>query len=107
MIAAGSTGHGGFCKFWRARSPRSLRPKTRVERASAPLLHLNAARTDAVLQYHFHGKTLLAIASRTRRNFCLRMFPAASAAHKIIEFVANLSRHVAGKLMIIWEGLPD
>ena len=59
-----------------------------------------------VLQYHFNWKTLSAIAGVTWWNFYFRLFPGAIRSPQIIEFLAHLSRHLPGKLLIIWDGLP-
>ena len=59
-----------------------------------------------VLQYHFNWKTLSAIAGVTWWNFYFRLFPGAIRSPQIIQFLAHLSRHIPGKLLIIWDGLP-
>jgi transposase len=59
-----------------------------------------------VLQYHFNWKTLSAIAGVTCWNFYFRLFPGAIRSPQIIEFLTHLSRHIPGKLLIIWDGLP-
>ena len=59
-----------------------------------------------VLQYHFNWKTLSAIAGVTWWNFYFRLFPGAIRSPQIIEFLAHLSRHIPGKLLIVWDGLP-
>ena len=59
-----------------------------------------------VLQYHFNWKTLSAIAGVTWWNFYFRLFPGAIRSPQIIEFLSHLSRHIPGKLMIVWDGLP-
>ena len=58
-----------------------------------------------VLQYHFNWKTLSAIAGVTWWNFYFRLFPGAIRSPQIIQFLAHLSRHIPGKLLIIWDGL--
>src|SRR3974377_231031 len=59
-----------------------------------------------VLQYHFNWKTLSAIAGGTWWNFYFRLFPGAIRSPQIIEFLTHLLRHIPGKLLIIWDGLP-
>ena len=59
-----------------------------------------------VLQYHFNWKTLSAIAGVTWWNFYFRLFPGAIRSPQIIEFLTHLLRHIPGKLLIIWDGLP-
>jgi hypothetical protein len=45
-----------------------------------------------MLQYHVNWKMLLAMAWVTWWNF--------------IEFLSHLLRHIPGKLLIVWDGLP-
>ena len=59
-----------------------------------------------VLQYHFNWKSLSAIAGVTWWNFYFRLFPGAIRSPQIIEFLTHLLRHIPGKLLIIWDGLP-
>ena len=39
-------------------------------------------------------------------NFYFRLFPGAIRSPQIIQFLAHLLRHIPGKLLIIWDGLP-
>jgi DDE superfamily endonuclease len=50
-----------------------------------------------VLQYHFDW---------TWWNFYFRLFPGAIRSPQIIEFLGHLLRHIPGKLLIVWDGLP-
>jgi len=59
-----------------------------------------------VLQYHFTWKTLSAMAGVTWWNFHFRLFPGAIRSRQIIEFLTRLLRHIPGKLLIVWDGLP-
>ena len=59
-----------------------------------------------MLQYHFTWKTLSAIAGITFWNFYFRLFPGAIRSPQIIEFLTHLLRHIPGKLLIVWDGLP-
>jgi transposase len=59
-----------------------------------------------VLQYHFTWKTLSVIAGITFWNFYFRLFAGAIRSAQIIEFLNHLLRHIPGKLLIIWDGLP-
>ena len=59
-----------------------------------------------MLQYHFNWKTLSAMAGVTWWNFYFRLFPGAIRSPQIILFLAHLLRHIPGKLLIIWDGLP-
>src|ERR1700724_1704652 len=60
-----------------------------------------------VLQYHFNWKTLSAMAGVTWWNFCFRLFPGAIKSPQVVEFLEHLLRHLPGKLLIIWDGLPS
>jgi len=59
-----------------------------------------------VLQYSFNWKCLSAIAGITIWNFYFRLFPGSIKAPQIIEFLQHLLRHIGGKLIVIWDGLP-
>jgi hypothetical protein len=60
----------------------------------------------SMLQYHFNWKTLSTIAGVTWWNFCFCLFPGAIRSTQIIEFLSHLLRHIPGKLLIVWDGLP-
>jgi transposase len=60
-----------------------------------------------VLQYHFNWKTLSAMAGVTWWNFYFRLFPGAIKSPQVVEFLQHLLRHLPGKLLIIWDGLPS
>jgi transposase len=59
-----------------------------------------------VLQYHFNWKTLSAIAGITWWNFYFRLYPGAVRGPQVVNFLRHLSRHLTGKLLVIWDGLP-
>jgi transposase len=59
-----------------------------------------------VLQYHFNWKVLSATAGITWRNFYFRLYPGAVRAAQVIDFLGHLLRHVPGKLLVVWDGLP-
>ena len=59
-----------------------------------------------MLQYHFNWKTLSAMAGVTWWNFYFRLFPGAIRSPQIIEFLSHLLRHIPGRLLIVWDGLP-
>jgi transposase len=59
-----------------------------------------------VLQYHFTWKTLSAVAGITFWNFYFRLFAGAIRSPQVIEFLGHLLRHVGGKVLIVWDGLP-
>jgi transposase len=59
-----------------------------------------------VLQYHFTWKTLSVMAGITFWNFYFRLFSGAIRSPQIIEFLGHLLRHIPGKLLIVWDGLP-
>jgi transposase len=59
-----------------------------------------------VLQYHFNWKMLSAVAGITFWNFYFRLYAGAIRSPQIIEFLGHLLRHVGGKVLIVWDGLP-
>ncbi len=59
-----------------------------------------------MLQYHFNRKMLSVIAGVTWWNFYFLPFPGAIRSRQIIEFLSHLRRHIPGKLLIVWDGLP-
>jgi transposase len=58
-----------------------------------------------VLQYHFTWKTPSA-RGVTWWNFYFRLFPGSIRSPQIILFLSHLLRHIPGKLLIVWDGLP-
>jgi transposase len=59
-----------------------------------------------VLQYHFNWKLLSASAGITWRNFYFRLYPGIIRAPQVVDFLAHLLRHLPGKLLVLWDGLP-
>jgi transposase len=59
-----------------------------------------------VLQYHFTWKTLTAMAGITWWNFYFQLFAGAVRAPQVVGFLTHLLRHVHGKVLVIWDGLP-
>jgi transposase len=60
-----------------------------------------------VLQYHFNWKSLAAVAGVTWKKFYFRLYPGAIRSAQVIEFLGHLLRHVRGKLLVVWDGLPS
>jgi len=59
-----------------------------------------------VLQYHFNWKVLSAAAGITWWNFYFRLYPGTIRAPQVIDFLRHLLRHLSGKLLLVWDGLP-
>lgn len=59
-----------------------------------------------MLQYHFNWKLLSAAAGVTWWSFYFRLFPGAIRGPQVVEFLGHLLRQRAGKLLVIWDGLP-
>jgi transposase len=59
-----------------------------------------------VLQYHFNWKVISAAAGITWWNFYFRLYPATIKAPQVVDFLSHLLRHLKGKLLVIWDGLP-
>jgi transposase len=60
-----------------------------------------------VLQYHFNWKVLSAAAGITWWNFYFRLYPGTIHATEVIDFLGHLLRHLPGKLLVVWDGLPQ
>jgi transposase len=60
-----------------------------------------------VLHYHFNRKMLSAVAAMTRRNFYFRLYPDTIHTAQVVDFLAHLLRQLAGKLLVIWDRLPQ
>ena len=60
-----------------------------------------------VLQHHFNWKVLSAAAGITWWNFYFRLYPGAIHAAEVIDFLGHLLRHLPGKLLVVWDGLPQ
>lgn len=60
-----------------------------------------------VLQHHFNWKMLSAAAGITWWNFYFRLYPGAIHAAEVIDFLGHLLRHLPGKLLVVWDGLPQ
>ena len=58
-----------------------------------------------MLQYHFHWKTLSAIAGVTVWRFYFRLYNGTVRKEEVVAFLRHLRRHVRGKLLIIWDRL--
>jgi transposase len=59
-----------------------------------------------VLQYHFNWKMLSATAGITWWNFYFRLYPTTIRAPQVVDFLGHLLRHLPGKLLVVWDGLP-
>ncbi len=60
-----------------------------------------------VLQHHFNWRVLSAAAGITRWNFYFRLYPGTIHATQVIDFLGHLLRHLPGKLLVDWGGLPQ
>ncbi len=59
-----------------------------------------------ILQHHFNWDNLAAIAGVTLWNFYFRLYDGSIKAKQVVDFLRHLTRHLPGKLLIIWDGLP-
>ncbi len=59
-----------------------------------------------VLQYHFSWKVLSAAAGITWWNFYFRLYRRTIRAAEVVDFLGHLLRHLRGKLLVVWDGLP-
>ena len=60
-----------------------------------------------VLQYHFNWKLLSAAAGITWRNFYFRLYRGTIRTAQVLNFLNHLLRHLPGKLLVIWDRLPQ
>ena len=58
-----------------------------------------------MLQFHFHWKTLSAIAGVTFWNVYFRLFPGAIRSPQVVIFLKHLLHHLPGKVLVVWDGL--
>jgi transposase len=58
-----------------------------------------------VLQYHFNWNNLSVIAGITWWSFYFRLYPGTIRGPQVVHFLTHLMRHLAGNLLIIWDGL--
>ena len=59
-----------------------------------------------VLQYHFTWQVLSAAAGITWWNFYFRLYPRTIRASEVVDFLGHLLRHLPGRLLVVWDGLP-
>ena len=59
-----------------------------------------------VLQFNFNWNKLSAIAGVTWWNFYFQLHSGAIKGPHVITFLKHLMRHIGGKLLVIWDGLP-
>ncbi len=59
-----------------------------------------------ILQHHFNWDHLSAIAGITLRNFYFRLYDGSIKAEQVVNFLGHLLRHLSGRLLIVWDGLP-
>ena len=60
-----------------------------------------------MLHYHFNRKMLSAVAAMTWRNFYFRLYPDTIHTAQVVDFLAHLLRQLPGKLLVIWDRLPQ
>ena len=59
-----------------------------------------------VLQYHFNWNLLSVAAGISWWNFYFRLYPDTIRAPQVVDFLGHLLRHLPGKLLVLWDGLP-
>jgi len=78
-----------------------------IEPAPAPLPYLGTTRTDTRAAISLQLEDAVGDrAGVTWWNFYFRLFPGAIRSPQIIEFLSHRLRHIPGKLLIVWDGLP-
>jgi transposase len=76
-------------------SERPTRVKTWAPKGQTP-----------VLQYSFNWKQLSVVAGISFWNFYFRLHTGAIRGPQFVEFLQALTKHIRGKLLVIWDGLP-
>ena len=59
-----------------------------------------------MLPYHFNWQVMSAVAAITWCNFYFRLYPTTVRGPQVIDFLGHLLRHLPGKLLVLWDGLP-
>lgn len=59
-----------------------------------------------VLELNFNWKKLSVIGGITIKSLYFQLHEASVKAPEVIAFLDHLQRHIAGKLLVIWDGLP-
>jgi transposase len=59
-----------------------------------------------VLQYHFNWQKISVAAGMTWWSFYFQIFEQAVGKQEVVQFLAHLLRHIAGRLLIVWDRLP-
>jgi transposase len=60
-----------------------------------------------VLQHHFNWHLLSVAAGITLFNFYFRLYKGAIKSPQVVDFLTHLLRHIPGRLLVIWDGLPQ
>lgn len=76
-------------------STRPTRARTWAPRGQTPVLHET-----------FNWKSLSIIGGLALWRFYFQMHTGSIKSPQVIEFLGHLQQHVAGKLMILWDGAP-
>ena len=59
-----------------------------------------------MLQYHFNWKKISVAAGMTLWSFYFQIFEKAVGQQEVVQFLTHLLRHIAGRLLIVWDRLP-
>ena len=59
-----------------------------------------------VLELNFHWKKLSVIGGITIKNLYFQLHKNSVTAPEVVGFLQHLQQHIAGKLLVIWDGLP-
>ena len=80
--------------------------KSPARRAHDHLHRRERIERTTALQYHFNWKVISAAAGITWWNFYFRLYPATIKAPQVVYFLGHLLRHLPGRLLVVWDGLP-
>lgn len=59
-----------------------------------------------MLHHQFNWQVLSAAAAITWWNFYFRLYPSVIRGPQVIDFLGHLLRHLQGRLLVVWDGLP-
>src|ERR1700736_4013237 len=69
-------------------------------------VRIHLAPPSSLAGWRLSGQ-IRAAAGITWWNFYFRLYPGAIHATEVIDFLGHLLRHLPGKLLVVWDGLPQ
>src|SRR6202521_3323922 len=94
-------------KGQKAGPDHSFHRRERAQRAAPPLPHLGAAGTDPGAAIPLQLENSVGDGGGDMVELLLSALSRRDQSPQVIEFLEHLMRHLPGKLLIIWDGLPS